>query len=360
VALFILYFNPINTPMDHQLEKLILPIGTTLDRFIMKNQAHFPYATGELSQLLRDIALASKIVNREINRAGLINIAGGIGTSNTHGEDQQKLDVIANVRFTRALRLGGEVCAVLSEEEDDVIETDAYNGKYIVAIDPLDGSSNIDVNVAVGTIFAIYRRKSPVGGPITPEDYSQRGVDQVTAGYILYGSSTMLVYTSGTGVNGFTYEPSLGEYYLSHPNMQTPKDGKIYSCNEGAYHTFPEPVKEYLNYCKENNYSGRYIGSFVADFHRNLFKGGIFIYPQTKKDTKGKLRLMYECNPLAFIAEQAGGMATDGTNRIMEIEPEGIHQRVPLFIGSAEMVKKAKTFVDDHAAKEASNQQVEA
>jgi len=336
--------------MDHQLEKLILPIGTTLDRFIMKNQAHFPYATGELSQLLRDIALASKIVNREINRAGLINIVGNIGTSNTHGEDQQKLDVVANVRFTRALRLGGEVCAVLSEEEEDVIETDAFNGKYIVAIDPLDGSSNIDVNVAVGTIFAIYRRKSPVGGPITREDFTQRGVDQVTAGYILYGSSTMLVYTSGTGVNGFTYEPSLGEFYLSHPNMQTPKSGKIYSCNEGAFNSFPEPVKQYINHCKDNNYSGRYIGSFVADFHRNLFKGGIFLYPQTKKDKQGKLRLMYECNPLAFIAEQSGGMATDGINRIMEITPTHIHQRVPLFIGSEEMVSKAKMFIEAYEA----------
>ena len=330
--------------MTESLEQLILPIGTTLDRFIMKNQAHFPYATGELSQLLRDIALASKIVNREINRAGLINIAGNNGTSNTHGEEQQKLDVVANVRFTRALGLGGEVCGILSEEEETFIDTGNYNGKYIVAIDPLDGSSNIDVNVAVGTIFSIYRRKSEVGGPVTEQDYKQRGSDQKVAGYILYGSSTMLVYTSGQGVNGFTYEPSLGEFYLSHPNMRMPEVGKIYSCNEGAYHTFPEAVKGYLNYCRESSYSGRYIGSFVADFHRNLFKGGVFIYPQTSKDKNGKLRLMYECNPLAFIVEQAGGLASDGIRRIMDIDCTDIHQRVPLIIGSSEMVKKACSY----------------
>lgn len=330
--------------MASSLDQLILPIGTTLDRFIMKNQAHFPYATGELSQLLRDIALASKIVNREINRAGLINIAGTNGTANTHGEDQQKLDVIANVRFTRALSLGGEVCGILSEEEEEFIETGNTNGKYIVAIDPLDGSSNIDVNVAVGTIFSIYRRKSPVGSPLTEEDYLQKGSDQKVAGYILYGSSTMLVYTSGQGVNGFTYEPSLGEYYLSHPNMIMPNSGKIYSCNEGAYNSFPEPIKQFLNYCREQSYSGRYIGSFVADFHRNLFKGGIFIYPQTHKDKNGKLRLMYECNPLAFLVEQAGGVATNGVMRIMDIDPVSIHQRVPLMIGSRELVQKAMSF----------------
>jgi len=335
--------------MTETLEQLILPIGTTLDRFIMKNQAHFPYATGELSQLLRDIALASKIVNREINRAGLINIAGNNGTSNTHGEEQQKLDVVANVRFTRALALGGEVCGILSEEEEEFIDTGNYNGKYIVAIDPLDGSSNIDVNVAVGTIFSIYRRKSEVGGPVTEQDYMQKGSDQKVAGYILYGSSTMLVYTSGQGVNGFTYEPSLGEFYLSHPNMRMPEVGKIYSCNEGAYNTFPDPVKEYLNYCRENHYSGRYIGSFVADFHRNLFKGGIFIYPQTLKDQNGKLRLMYECNPLAFIVEQAGGLAFDGVQRIMDIECTSIHQRVPLLIGSSEMVKRACSMYPNNA-----------
>jgi fructose-1,6-bisphosphatase I len=327
------------------LEKLIMPVGTTLDRFIMRNQSHFPYATGELSQLLRDIALASKLVNREINRAGLINIAGKIGSNNVQGEEQQKLDVVANVRFTRSLTYGGEVCAIISEEDENVIRTGNENAKYLVAIDPLDGSSNIDVNVAVGTIFSIYRRKSPVGGPIEQEDLLQKGSEQVVAGYILYGSSTMLVMTTGHGVHGFTYEPSLGEYYLSHPTMTTPEDGSIYSCNEGSFNEFLPGVKNYIEYCREQHYSGRYIGSFVADFHRNLFKGGIYIYPETYKNPKGKLRLMYECNPLAMIIEQAGGMATDGHQRILDIEPTHLHQRVPLYIGSKKMVNKAMEFI---------------
>lgn len=332
--------------MSNSIKDLVLPIGTTLDRFIMRNQAHFPYATGELSQLLRDIALASKIVNREINRAGLSNLAGSIGSQNVQGEEQQKLDVIANVRFTRALTNGGEVCAIISEEEDFMIDTGNHKGKYVVAIDPLDGSSNIDVNVAVGTIFAIYRRKSPVGSAPSLEDVLQRGTQQVAAGYILYGSSTMLVFTTGHGVSGFTYEPSLGEYYLSHPSITMPQSGSIYSCNEGAYNEFEGGVQNFLNYCRDQKFSGRYIGSFVADFHRNLFKGGIFIYPATKKSPNGKLRLMYECNPLAFLVEQAGGMATNGYRRTLELEPESLHQRFPLFIGSSELVKKAMTFLD--------------
>ena len=328
--------------MDHaSIENLILPIGTTLDRFIMRNQAHFPFATGELSQLLRDIAIAGKIVNREINRAGLINISGTNSTRNVQGEEQQKLDVVANIRFTRALRNGGEVCAIISEEEEELIDTGNLNGRYIVAIDPLDGSSNIDVNVAVGTIFSIYRRQSPVGGPITPSELLQPGTAQVAAGYILYGSSTMLVFTTGHGVSGFTLEPSLGEFYLSHPEIRIPADGTIYSCNEGNYNTFTPPVKLYIDTCRENGLSSRYIGSFVADFHRNLFKGGIFLYPQTIKAPGGKLRLMYECNPLAFIAEQAGGSAHDGKRRILEIEPESIHARCPLFIGSPRMAERA-------------------
>lgn len=332
------------------LEKLILPIGTTLDRFIQTNQADFPFATGELSQLLRDIGVAGKIVNREINRAGLTNIAGSVGNSNVQGEEQQKLDVVANVRFIRALRNGGEVCAIISEEDEGMIDTGNYNAKYVVAIDPLDGSSNIDVNVAVGTIFSIYRRKSEVGAVPTMEDCLQPGIDQIGAGYILYGSSTMLVYTTGHGVNGFTLEPSLGEYYLSHPDMKMPVEGTVYSTNEGNADDYPVAIQEYLKYCREQRYSGRYIGSFVADFHRNLFKGGMYMYPPTKKNPTGKLRLMYECNPLAFIVEQAGGKATTGHKRILEIQPESLHQRVPLYIGSLSMIKKVVALVQEHEA----------
>jgi len=326
-------------------EKLGLPVGTTLDRFIMRKQEDFPFATGELSQLLRDIALAAKIVNREINRAGLLDVTGAYGQQNVQGEDQQKLDVIANIRFIRALRNGGEVCSIISEEEDDVIQTGNTRGKYIVAIDPLDGSSNIDVNVSIGTIFSIYRRISEQGCDGTMEDCLQSGTRQVAAGYVIYGSSTMLVYTTGAGVNGFTYDPTLGEFFLSHPNMCTPKTGKIYSINEGTYNFFPEGVKQYVQYCKENEYSARYIGSLVGDFHRNLIKGGIYIYPATAKAPKGKLRLMYECNALAFIVEQAGGKATNGSQRIMELVPTELHERCPLFIGSPEMVDKAEEFL---------------
>lgn len=328
--------------------RIALPIGTTLDRYIKKKQDDFQYATGELSQLLRDLALAGKVVNREINKAGLINIMGAVGKENIQGEEQQKLDVLANIRFSRALTKGGEACAVISEESEEVMDLN-NNGKYVIAIDPLDGSSNIDVNVSIGTIFSIFRRISPVGSPITTEDVLQKGTEQVAAGYILYGSSTMLVYTTGNGVNGFTYEPSLGEYFLSHPNMQVPEDGNIYSINEGSLNSFPDEVKQYVSYCKEQSYSGRYIGSLVADFHRNLLKGGIYIYPSTEKNPAGKLRLMYECNALAFLVEQAGGSATTGTERILEIQPTDLHQRVPYFVGSKDMVTKAGTFFKSKA-----------
>ncbi|TAG00062.1 MAG: class 1 fructose-bisphosphatase [Cytophagia bacterium] len=327
-------------------EEWALPVGTALDRFISKHQEQFPYATGELSQLLRDIALAGKIVNREINRAGLINITGTFGAQNVQGEEQQKLDVIANVRFIRALRNGGEVCGIISEEEEDLIDTEKYEGKYVVAIDPLDGSSNIDVNVSIGTIFSIYRRLSPTGTPVQMQDVMQEGFKQVAAGYLLYSSSTMLVYTTGHGVNGFTYEPSLGEFILSHADMKMPENASIYSVNEGNYRDFPKEVKEYLEHCKDKRYSGRYIGSLVADFHRNLLKGGIYLYPPTEKAPKGKLRLLYEGNALAFIAEQAGGAATDGENRILNIVPEKLHQRTPLYIGSKSMVDTCSQFLN--------------
>lgn len=321
-------------------------IGTTLDRFINNKQAEFAFATGELSQLLRDIALAGKIINREVNKSGLLDITGAFGTTNVQGEEQQKLDVIADIRFTRALKNGGEVCAIISEEEDELIRLNP-NSRYVVAMDPLDGSSNIDVNVSIGTIFSIYRRITPVGSPVQMEDVLQKGVNQIAAGYILYGSSTMLVYTTGHGVNGFTHEPSIGEFVLSHSDMKCPDDGTIYSVNEGSYNSFEPSVQAYIQYCKEQKYSARYIGSLVADFHRNMLKGGIYIYPKTASSPNGKLRLMYESNSLAFIVEQAGGMATTGEKRIMDLEPSELHQRTPLFIGSKKMVEKALSFRKD-------------
>lgn len=329
--------------MDHT--TLALPVGTTLDRFIMRKQEDFPYATGELSQLLRDIALATKIVNREINRSGLIDITGAYGNRNVQGEEQQKLDVIANIRFIRALRNGGEVCTILSEEEEGMIQTGNKQGKYIVAIDPLDGSSNIDVNVSIGTIFSIYRRVSATGIDGQEEDCLQSGTRQVAAGYVIYGSSTMLVYTTGNGVNGFTYEPSLGEFFLSHPEITTPTTGTVYSVNEGISRGFSAATNAFLAYCKDQNYAARYIGSLVADFHRNLLKGGIYLYPATASAPKGKLRLMYECNALAFIVEQAGGKSSSGFVRTLDIQPTALHERCPFFIGSTELVEKAEEYL---------------
>ncbi len=318
-------------------------IGIALDRFIKNNQEQFQFASGELSQLLRDIALASKVVNREISKAGLIDIMGPLGSQNSAGDEQQKLDVLANIRFTRALTKGGEVCALISEETESFVDLN-NDGKYVIAIDPLDGSSNIDTNVSIGTIFSIYRRKSPEGTPISEADILQMGNEQVAAGYILYGSSTMLVYTTGHGVNGFTYEPSLGEYFLSHADQKMPENGKIFSVNEGPANSFPASVKEYLKYCKDQNFTARYIGSLVADFHRNMLKGGIYIYPANVHNPNGKLRLMYECNALAFIAEQAGGKATDGKRRILDIQPKSLHERTPFYVGSPKMVEKAESF----------------
>ena len=338
---FVRYFNQV--PMIEN-SRIAMSIGTALDRFIKEYQDQFKYATGELSQILRDIALSSKVVNREINRAGLIDLAGNYGAQNTAGEHQQKLDVLANIRFTRALTKGGEICAIISEEEEEVIEVNK-DASYVIAIDPLDGSSNIDVNVSIGTIFSVYRRVSEKGSKVTEADLLQTGENQVAAGYVLYGSSTMLVYTTGHGVNGFTYDPTLGEYFLSHPDMILPDDGKIYSVNEGSLNSFEEPVRSYVEDCRNNEISGRYIGSLVADFHRNLLKGGIYFYPSTAKSPNGKLRLMYECHSLAFIAEQAGGKASTGSQRIMEVEPTDIHQTVPIFIGSKNMVSRAEELI---------------
>ena len=325
----------------------------TLGQFIIEKQADFPYAKGELSRLLRDIGIASKIVNREVNKAGLVDILGDAGTVNIQGEGQKKLDLFANTQFIAALTSGGECCIVATEEEEEFVPIDSpvsKNAKYIVCIDPLDGSSNIDVNVAVGTIFSIYRRKS-VEGMATIEDVLQKGTEQVAAGYVIYGSSTMLVYTTGKGVNGFTLDPSIGEFCLSHPDMRVPQEGTIYSINEGNYIHFPQGVKKYIKYAQVEDaatnrpYTSRYIGSMVGDIHRNLIKGGIYMYPTTSSSPQGKLRLLYECNPMAFIIEQAGGRASDGYRRILDIEPHTLHQRVPIFIGSEQMVRKVESLI---------------
>ncbi len=337
------------SPFQPDETNLAYSVGITLDRFIKLKQSDFPFASGELSQLLRDIALAAKIVNRETNRAGLANIGGAFGQTNVQGEEQQKLDVIANIRFMRALSKGGEVCAIVSEEEDAVVDLQNNSGKYVVAIDPLDGSSNIDVNISIGTIFSIYRRKSPIGSPIQLQDIMQPGREQVAAGYVLYGSSTMLVYTTGCGVNGFTYENSLGEFFLSHPDIQAPKSGNIYSINEGLQLEWEKGIAAYVQSCKERKMQSRYIGSLVADFHRNLLKGGIYLYPATQKNPSGKLRLLYEANALAFIIEQAGGKASDGQQRILDIQPESLHQRTPLLIGSSKMVEEAEQAIVSHS-----------
>jgi fructose-1,6-bisphosphatase I len=328
----------------------------TLSEFIMQRQKDFPYATGELTSLLNDISIASKIVNRDVNRAGLVDILGAKGEKNIQGEDQQKLDVIADEAFINAFLSGGEVCGIASEENDDFVAFDneqSKNGKYVVLFDPLDGSSNIDVNVSIGTIFSIYRRLSPVGSLATKEDMLQKGTEQVAAGYVIFGSSTMLVYSTGKGVNGFTLDPSIGEFCLSHPDIKMPETGRMYSMNEGNLDRCDQGLKDYVQYCREDDpatkrpYSGRYIGSLVADFHRNLLKGGIYIYPTTDNWKEGRLRLLYECNPLAFIAEQAGGLATDGHQRILEIEPKELHQRCGYFVGSKQMVEKAMSCLKD-------------
>lgn len=332
-----------NEELEHQ----------TLGEFVIENQKDFRYSTGELTRLLSSIKLASKIVNFKVNQAGLVDILGKFGKENVQGEEQQKLDVFANNAFIRTLSQREVVCGIASEENEYHIEVTegnlSGNNKYVVLIDPLDGSSNIDVNVPVGSIFSIYRRITPVGTPVQLEDFLQPGSQQVAAGYVVYGSSTMLVYTTGNGVNGFTLHPSLGTFFLSHPNMRIPENGKIYSINEGNYALFPQGVKDYLKYCQakegDRPYTSRYVGSLCSDFHRNLIKGGIYIYPSGTSSPNGKLRLLYECNPMAFLAEQAGGKASDGYRRILDIQPTELHQRVPLFCGSKNMVEKAETFM---------------
>lgn len=325
----------------------------TLGEFIIENQNEFQYSSGELSRIINSIRLAAKVVNYKVNKAGLVDIIGAAGAQNIQGEDQQKLDVYANEIFIQTLINREIVCGIASEENDHFIAIEGSdngnNNKYVVLIDPLDGSSNIDVNVSVGTIFSVYRRVTPIGTPVTLDDFLQPGLNQVAAGYVIYGTSTMLVYTTGYGVNGFTLNPAIGTFYLSHPNMKYPINGNIYSVNEGNYSQFPKGVKNYIKYCQQEEgdrpYTSRYIGSLVSDFHRNMIKGGIYIYPTSSKSPKGKLRLLYECNPLAFVAEQAGGKASDGMNRIMEIKPTELHQRVSFFCGSKNMVEKAEEFM---------------
>lgn len=316
----------------------------TLNQFIADQQNKFPFVQGSLSRIFRDLQLAAKMINRDVRKAGLIDILGNFGETNVQGEEQKKLDVISNDVFMRLMDMGGDCVCVVSEEDEHIHWCPgADDAKYILAIDPLDGSSNIDVNASIGSIFSIYKRLS-MDTPVSEKDILQKGVDQVAAGYVIYGTATMFVYTTGSGVNGFTLDDSIQEFCLSHPDIKTPKSGTIFSVNEGNLNEFPQGVIDYINWCKGSNkdekrpYSARYIGSLIADFHRNLLKGGIYLYPATVKAPNGKLRLLYECNPMAFLIEQAGGKASTGKQRVMEVQANEFHQRVPLIIGSADMV----------------------
>ena len=322
----------------------------TLDEFTIYQTRQFPNATGELSTLLRDIGLACKFINKQVNKAGLVDILGAHGAVNVQGEEQMKLDVFANEVLINVLQNSSECAGIASEENDDFVAFDdahSVNSKYVVMFDPLDGSSNIDVNASIGTIFCIYKRVSPLGKPCTEEDFLQKGKNLMAAGYVIYGSSTMLVYATRLGVNGFTLEPSVGEFCLSHKDMKCPEKGKIYSVNQGNTNKFDDKLKAYLEYCMEEDkesgrpYSHRYIGSMVADLHRTLIKGGLFMYPADKKNPNGKLRLIYECNPMSYIIEMAGGIGTTGTQSVLDVVPTELHMRVPIFIGSKKMVEKA-------------------
>lgn len=326
----------------------------TLDEFTIQQMRDFPNATGELSGLLRDIGLAAKRVNVEVNKAGLVDILGDAGEINVQGEEVKKLDVYANDQFMGVLRHGISCAGIGSEELDDIVVFDdeiSNNSKYVCLFDPLDGSANIDVNVSIGTIFSVFRRVSPKGTPAVKEDFLQQGIKQVAAGYVIYGSSTILVYATRRGVNGFTLDPSIGEFTLSHPNITCPPSGKIYSVNHGNYYQYEAGVQQYIETCQRKNktnggpYTQRYIGSMVSDVHRNLLKGGIFMYPVTKDKPGGKLRLLYECNPFAFIVEVAGGLATDGNQRILEIQPTEVHQRTAFFVGSRLMMEEAESYM---------------
>lgn len=331
----------------------------TLDEFTIQQLRDFPQATGELSSLLRDMGLAAKRVNVEVNKAGLVDILGDAGTVNVQGEEVKKLDVFANNQFMGVLRHGISCAGIASEELDDYVAFDdevSKKSKYVVLFDPLDGSANIDVNVSIGTIFSVYRRVSPLGTVATLKDFLQPGKEQVAAGYMIYGSSTMMVYATRRGVNGFTLDPSIGEWSLSHPDIKCPELGKIYSVNHGNFFQYSEGVKKYITACQKKDksnggpYTQRYIGSMVADVHRNLIKGGIFTYPGTTDKPKGKLRLLYECNPFAFIVEVAGGKATTGTQRVLDVQPTELHQRTPFFVGSKGMMEELEGFLKEDAS----------
>ena len=321
----------------------------TIEQFILEQQARFPHATGSFSRLIRDLSLAAKVVSRDIRRAGLLDVTGASGATNVQGEVQQKLDAIAHQEFEEALRLGGEVCLLVSEEADELIplHPQGSRGRYVVLLDPLDGSSNIDVNVSVGTIFSVFRLPDDAGEP-TLEHALRPGREQVAAGYVVYGSSTMMVITTGDGVHGFTLDPTVGEFLLSHPNMRIPADGPYYSIDEGNSESFSPALKRFVSWLHHrdpesgNAHKTRYIGSFIADFHRNLLRGGIYMYPATEQYPEGKLRLMYEANPMALIVEQAGGIASDGARRVLDVPAEALHQRTPLYIGSRKMVERAE------------------
>ena len=327
----------------------------TLEQFIIERETESPGSKGQFSRLLRDIAVAAKIVDRDVRKAGLVDLYGDTGEVNVQDEVQKKLDLLAHQEFVRALRRGGEVCLIGSEEHAEAIPLlfDDCQGKYVVLFDPLDGSSNIDVNVSIGTIFSIYRIPDDHVGQVSIESALQCGRQQVAAGYVVYGSSTMLVYTTGNGVNGFTLDPSIGEFLLSHPGIRTPERGQMYSVNEGNYNSWEGGLKEYIKWMQQEApddspprpYTTRYIGSFVADFHRNLMKGGVYIYPSNTRNPQGKLRLMYEANPMAFIVEQAGGRAETGHGPILDVEPDTLHQRTPVYIGSPAMVTDAMEFL---------------
>ncbi len=325
----------------------------TLSRFMFEQEREFPEATGEFSGLLSDMALAAKVVARSVNKAGLIEVLGFTGDENIFGEEVKKLDIIANETIIRALDHGGHLCVMASEESDGLIRIPPYHekGKYVLLFDPLDGSSNIDVNVSIGTIFSMFRRISPDGNDGTLEDCLQPGYKQVGAGYILYGSSTMFVYSTGTGVHGFTFDPSIGEFLLSNEDLKIPERGNMFSMNTGYVNRWSEGIRKYYEYVTtldaktKRPYSLRYIGSLVADFHRSLLYGGIFLYPPDAKSPKGKLRLMYEANPLAFLVEQAGGAASDGHTPILQKKPETIHEKTPLYIGSKEEVNLVEEFI---------------
>jgi len=331
----------------------------TLARHIINQERKHPEATGELSSLLHDLSLAAKVISLEVNKAGLVDILGFTGDNNVHGEQVKKLDMYAHDMMVRAMDHGGHLCAMASEEEEEIIHIPPHFhiGKYVLLFDPLDGSSNIDANVSIGTIFSIYKRITPDNQPGTTEDCLQPGHKQVAAGYVIYGSSTMMVYTAGNGTHGFTLDPAFGEFILSHKNIQTPKKAKIYSINEGNYLYWHPGLKKYIKYLQDEDkatdrpYSSRYIGSMVADIHRNLLYGGIFMYPADSRNPNGKLRLMYECNPMAFIIEQAGGRASNGKQRMLDIQPQKLHQRVPIYIGSEEDVKMVEKFMAEEEVK---------